>query len=300
MTKKYNIKKIDGPHYNRKFFIKEDYFNVIDTPEKAYFLGWIAADGHLQKRNSFFTVALQISDIEILEKLRGSLSASEPKRPLRTRKYEKGSDVIILTTSCTKMVKQLKTHLSIPLDIGAKDHIVQFPILDTDRLKWHFLRGLYEGDGTISSIHAKKKSLYVRITSKSDKMKQAIQNLFGQRTPKDITKDDIRWCGENAFQFLSKIYEDSDNLKLTRKHNRFLEWQEKINKGEYKFRGVDLTPNHYELIGPDGEIHIGESINNFAKLHHLHQWSLYKVLKGERKSHKGFKLFDNKVGKTTT
>lgn len=46
-----NIKNIKGNHY-RKYFHKEDYFENIDSEDKAYWLGFFFADGYIcEKRN---------------------------------------------------------------------------------------------------------------------------------------------------------------------------------------------------------------------------------------------------------
>jgi hypothetical protein len=41
-------------HPNRKYFIDENYFEFINSEEKAYWLGWIASDGHLSKKGTVY------------------------------------------------------------------------------------------------------------------------------------------------------------------------------------------------------------------------------------------------------
>lgn len=59
---------------------KTDYFNVIDTEKKAYFLGFIYADGCIYKRqkgNSLeisLNISIQSKDKEILEELEKELN----------------------------------------------------------------------------------------------------------------------------------------------------------------------------------------------------------------------------------
>lgn len=51
---------------HRKYLINEDFFNNIDTPEKAYWLGFLMADGY----NSGKYIRIDIQDEGHLEKLR--------------------------------------------------------------------------------------------------------------------------------------------------------------------------------------------------------------------------------------
>ena len=50
---KNNIKTTTGNHY-RKYFHQEDFFENINTEEKAYWLGFMFADGYIsEKRNGY-------------------------------------------------------------------------------------------------------------------------------------------------------------------------------------------------------------------------------------------------------
>ena len=59
--------------------INSTYFDIVDSPLKAYFLGFIAADGSIFKtgRKTVFSLAIQSSDRVILEKLSEELSGSD-------------------------------------------------------------------------------------------------------------------------------------------------------------------------------------------------------------------------------
>ena len=62
----YNRRKIE-PNF-RKYQCDENYFNIIDCPNKAYWLGFIAADGYIQKNNKRLTIELHMKDISHLRK----------------------------------------------------------------------------------------------------------------------------------------------------------------------------------------------------------------------------------------
>lgn len=68
---KYNIY---SPIRNRvnKIYVNENYFEVIDTPSKAYFLGFIMADGNVneQENNRYrFNLKIKSTDDDIIKKL---------------------------------------------------------------------------------------------------------------------------------------------------------------------------------------------------------------------------------------
>ena len=51
----------------RKYDVNQNYFDIIDTQNKAYFLGFLYADGNVSKDNNNIQIALQARDLHILE-----------------------------------------------------------------------------------------------------------------------------------------------------------------------------------------------------------------------------------------
>jgi len=134
----------------RKYAIKEDFFENIDSEEKAYFLGFIYADGNLSKKNHNITITLQESDRDILEKFYQIIYEKPKKLLIEQRTLGSGEVRNYLTASvyCQKMHQDLIKQGSPP----AKTFIIRFPnnqIVPTD-LIWHFVRGYFDGDGCIS------------------------------------------------------------------------------------------------------------------------------------------------------
>src|ERR1700722_8214758 len=46
-------------HFN-KYHKNDAYFSFVDTEDKAYFLGWVASDGHIRRKR--FTIKISDSD----------------------------------------------------------------------------------------------------------------------------------------------------------------------------------------------------------------------------------------------
>ena len=128
----------------------EDFFREIDTEEKAYFLGFLMADGGItidknsnQKR---LKITLQYCDRAILEKLKESLNA-DYKISYYERGYNKAGELIteaLLTISCNALCDDLINLGIIPRKTGKKS----FPKNDIPKhLRRHFVRGFFDGDG---------------------------------------------------------------------------------------------------------------------------------------------------------
>ena len=54
-------------HYNRKFELDEHILDIIDTEEKAYFLGFMYSDGYVSSKG-YIRIVIHKKDIDILKK----------------------------------------------------------------------------------------------------------------------------------------------------------------------------------------------------------------------------------------
>src|ERR1035438_10269131 len=68
-------------NYTIKYPIDENYFKKIDTAEKAYWLGFLYADGGMSATSNTILISLANKDISQLIKLRKSI---QPAKPVRT------------------------------------------------------------------------------------------------------------------------------------------------------------------------------------------------------------------------
>ena len=81
---KKGLKTTKGNHY-RKYFHDVDFFENIDNEEKAYWLGFMYADGYIvdnSKRygEDEFGITLAIDSLDSIEKFKASISATNPIR----------------------------------------------------------------------------------------------------------------------------------------------------------------------------------------------------------------------------
>lgn len=124
---------------SRKYVMDETVFEMCDTPEKAYWLGFIMADGGIDGIKSLI-VGLQIKDTNHLEKLRSFFQTDAPVRVYPNIKSPRA----ILKISRQKVIKDLIQYHIIP----NKTKQLKFPEIPK---KYYpdFIRGYFDGDGCI-------------------------------------------------------------------------------------------------------------------------------------------------------
>jgi deoxyuridine 5'-triphosphate nucleotidohydrolase len=109
---------------------------------------------------------------------------------------------------------------------GKKSDRIGFPRIDEERLAWAFLRGLFDGDGSITSIDAAlKRSEWpiprCSLVSRSQRLLDAVLGFCGIPAYRGV--DVLEWSGSNALDFLGKLYVGS-SLHLARKRDLYLDW----------------------------------------------------------------------------
>ncbi len=130
--------------------LHHNYFSIIDTEAKAYWLGFLVADGHIEQctENSWrLSVTLKDTDIEHLEKLKKALNADNQvsvyKRKDSRLKAGYSSIAQFKVSS-----KQLTSDLAYYSVSSQKFKINRLPYIRED-LQRHLIRGYIDGDGWI-------------------------------------------------------------------------------------------------------------------------------------------------------
>lgn len=147
ILKKHNILK-RKPLQRNKIFCNENYFEIIDTKEKAFWLGFIAADACVRKRKFGyeFILKLKMTDCSILETLIKDLNSEHKIRfgnYLNTN-YDKYHRCCVLEISRKKLCEDLEKY-----GFGRnKSKLMKLPKL-SDNLMRHFIRGYFCGNGSV-------------------------------------------------------------------------------------------------------------------------------------------------------
>lgn len=126
----------------------ENFFDVIDTEQKAYYLGWIMADGNISINNGQYSLKIHLAlhDKEIIDNF---LIATESRNKTKVKEGEHPSYYVSLTS--VHMCKKLMNFGVVPRKSGFEI----FPEAIPEQLKHHFVRGIFDGDG-IASIASKR------------------------------------------------------------------------------------------------------------------------------------------------
>lgn len=218
ILKEGNINRISQSKRNNPNLI-EDYFLEINTPDKAYWIGWLITDGCLLDKDHSISISLQKSDQHILEVLQKDLQVNNKIKPFN-------GNYVKFYFSC----KSLYTDL---LKYGFKQNKtfdITIPELD-DSLYAALLRGCFEGDGGLSILNSRgKEELELSFTGNIytvTKFNELISKFTGVKL-RNITKNNsiyrIRWSNrQDIITILTFLYKDCGEHKLNRKYNKYLQ-----------------------------------------------------------------------------
>ena len=212
ILKRYNI-PLKGC---QKYKINENYFSIIDTPEKAYWLGFIFADGCVS--NYRLTLSLHIQDDYILNYLKESLESEIPiytDRPTQKR-FSVYNKKIALDLNNLNIVKQ-------------KTYSNKFPLVPSNMYKY-FICGYFDGDGGVSLT---KKTDYccLTFTCYTRSILETVKTILLQF---DIESNISEKTSGKAFDliiskytsiklFYENLYSDSPFI-MKRKHDKLYNW----------------------------------------------------------------------------
>ena len=221
--------------------MNEDYFETIDTEDKAYWFGFLCADGCVYKNNVY--VSLCIRDIRHLQKFKQCIGCSKKlyiiKPHHRTKNY-----TCTLQIRSEKMVKDLTEKGCVP----RKSKILKFPAKEVmpESLLGHFIRGYFDGDGCLCLSHTNRRSRSKKPENKDVTFKRdvwfltfvgtceflsGIQEFFGDYNKLVYKKGSentycLKYGGRVKVQhFASLLYKDA-TIWLDRKHHKYQQLME--------------------------------------------------------------------------
>jgi transposase len=141
----------------RKHTVNGHYFDEIDTDMKAYFLGYLAADGCITHNDGGWCMRLKLKadDIEILEVLRQELETESPIGREINRSLGKDFPQVRLCVASADLCEALIRHGITP----RKSATLEPPKGVPNHLLHHFVRGFFDGDGSVLYSHRGKSYL---------------------------------------------------------------------------------------------------------------------------------------------
>lgn len=210
----------------RKYSGNFDYFKNIDSPEKAYWLGFIYADGMVSIREdagNSLKIRLSPKDREHLELFVKCLGGNFEIKNRVNSGFSEGQPCIDLEINSNKMVDDLVSHGVLP----SKSLTLQPPNI-AKNLEFDFIRGYFDGDGSIYKTN--QYNNYCLSILGTEEVLTWIQERLGveqkleQRFITEKNTYHFRVGGTNKpYKVLNKIY--NGNICLKRKFNIYQELQ---------------------------------------------------------------------------
>lgn len=210
--------------------INEDFFETIDTEEKAYWLGFIQADGCIYTTPSYgyrLEITLQETDRQHLKKFSDifNIELKERIQILNNINYK----YVVFNIYSKKIFCDL-------LNVGIEERKTYSETTNVicnvpDNLIHHFIRGVFDGDGCINCDKANK-GHFIISGSKDflEKIQEIMIDQIGLNKTALIQKSDYCWViqysGNNSVRYIySWLYKDVVVL-LERKKMKFEEIKE--------------------------------------------------------------------------
>lgn len=193
--------------------IQKDIFSIIDSEEKAYWLGFLYADGYVNKIQGQVAVALKEEDLQHLKKLKNFLKCNNKIS------YDKTNHAYKLSFCCSQITNDLIKLGCVP----CKSLILKFPneIQVPSQFKKDFMRGYIDGDGCLCITD---KTYYIGFTSTEDFINKAIE-FFNWKPCKLLKSGQAKtWrCADKKLvpQYLHFLYKNS-TIYLDRKYSKYL------------------------------------------------------------------------------
>lgn len=201
------IRNLRDAHLIKKF--NENFFDIIDNEAKAYWLGFLYADGnvrinvHKRGYKSYITSLSQM-EIEPLEKFINSISGTDIKISNWITNVNTISYNISLNSKI--MFDGLCKYGCIP----NKSLILEFPSNIPIELHNHFIRGYFDGDGSIYKSNSK-----VKFKNHTVIYSDGSASICGTLEFLKVLKDNLIFMGEKGIYKEKRRVTNTWNLRVS-------------------------------------------------------------------------------------
>lgn len=158
------LNHIEINHHQNGSSFRSDFFKHIDSEEKAYWLGFLYADGYVSSKGNAVGLGVALKDIEHLQKYNSSLHYRKGLKVSITHQFgdknntkNTNGDTLYMVRTIIKN-QELRNNLVSKGCIPNKSLVLKFPninIFEAPNLEkqreliMHFIRGYFDGDGTL-------------------------------------------------------------------------------------------------------------------------------------------------------
>jgi intein-encoded DNA endonuclease-like protein len=242
----------------KEFNFNEEYFKAIDTPNKAYFLGLLYADGHIYSTFPKIAITLKEEDGYIIKEMAEDMNSNYPIHRVSRKLNDKTFHYNYIGLTSIRLKENL-------IKLGCtpkKSLILEFPTEEQVPKKFHshFIRGYFDGDGCISKTKSRCKVSICGTKSFCNSLKEILSryNINSSTNPqKNIYSLNI--SGRfNIIKFKEYIY-SKDCKCILRKSKLFDDWSNK----DMKITNMGSMKDFMHIIQLNLE---GEEINKYRGL----------------------------------
>ena len=230
------LKTTKGNHY-RLYFHDFDFFETIDTEKKAYWLGFMYADGYIVNNENHygedgFGLTLAEDSIDSIEKFKASIKATNPICYDNSKSI--GQRQVKLVCRSQKTVNDL-------IDKGVlkgKSLILKPPTKVPQPLIHHFIRGFFDGDGSLmryQNKNCKHISFGISFTTTYE-MAKWLQEILNMGNIFPEKRHEATWYysvggNQQVLQLCHYMY-DNASIWMNRKYERYKELLEKYGENQ--------------------------------------------------------------------
>lgn len=201
----------------------EFYFNKINTQEKAYWLGFLYADGCVHSANN--EISINITDLEHVQKFQQAIGAINHRiTEIKDERFKNAKTLYQFSIKDKQLHKDLIKWGCIPQKSLLLEKIPNIP---RDYVS-DFIRGYFDGDG---SLHYLQGTNNFRISFLGTQpflkdIQKELQTNVSLQHPSAIGKAFcLQICGRKQIvRILNYLYENSNkSIRLNRKYQKYLE-----------------------------------------------------------------------------
>ena len=210
----------------RKYTVDESFFEIIDTQEKAYVMGWFYSDGSNSVSPNVAKIDVAADSEDILHKIKEAIGSNARIKPIKNSANSyagENAQMLYRLGIYNKLVSKQIAALGI---CGNMTYTRTWPEWLSEDLEPHFIRGLIDGDGCISI--GKKKGFTISYYG-TKMMCEGFSKVLSK-----IGVDHRHQTDKNGHHFIrimkqaecvkfaDYIYNDA-TIYLNRKHDKYLE-----------------------------------------------------------------------------
>lgn len=227
VLEKLKIDRRDLSHAGQFYKINENYFEKIDTPEKAYWLGFIFGDGCLTPQNNSLQITLQDRDIGHLEKFKKAIGSTHPIKTFISKSGKGvGKPYCKITIVNKKMALDLLSHNV----VHRKTYDLRWPNTLPKELDNHFVRGKFDSDGCLCITNPKKfyfcvTSFYAFLSELKSHIEEKVEIncLISEFYKEEKSSAGNLWVAGNRqiLKVLEWLFQDHGGAYLDRKYEQY-------------------------------------------------------------------------------